>query len=107
MKMEATNEKRKSTTLSGILLVLCGIGLVALIAFIIVTPGVLESLATLAIVVVAAIVLIALVIFFLMAVLAIPLYMYKGEKYQVDTAYELDEVKSVKETSSDDKDGKN
>jgi membrane protein YdbS with pleckstrin-like domain len=105
--MEATNEKRKSTTLSGILLVLCGIGLVALIAFIIMTPGVLESLATLAIVIVVAIVLIALVIFFLMAVLAIPLYMYKGEKYQVDKAYGLDEVKSVKETDSDDKDDKN
>lgn len=105
--MEANNEMRKSTTLSGILLILCAVGLVALIAYVIMTPDVLNSLINVAIVVVAAIVLIALAIFFLMAVLAIPMYMYKGEKYQTDTAYGLDDVKSVKEASSDDKDDEN
>ncbi|NLN72223.1 MAG: hypothetical protein GX137_05500 [Thermoplasmatales archaeon] len=105
--MEATNEKRISTTLSGILLVLCAAILVALVVYVIMTPDVLESLVKVAIVIVVAIVLIILVIFLLMAVLAIPVYMFKGEKYQTDTAYGLDEVKSVKETSSDDKDDKN
>lgn len=104
--MEERNEKKKSTALSGALLILCGIALAALIAFIVLTPGVMTTLLNAAIIILIAIVLIALVIFFLMAVLAIPMYMYKGEKYQDNVSYDLDDVKPVKETDSKEEDKK-
>jgi len=50
--------------------------------------------------VIAAIVVIALAV---MMILAVPFYFLKGEQYQEGGSYDLDDVKSVKESSSKDK----
>ena len=51
-------------------------------------------------IVIAAIVVIALAV---MMILAVPFYFLKGEQYQEGGSYDLDDVKSVKESSSKDK----
>ena len=48
-----------------------------------------------------AIAAIAAIIFVCMVVLAVPMYVAKGEEYQTGISYDLDDVKPVKETSSD------
>ena len=38
-----------------------------------------------------------------MVILAVPMYVAKGEEYQTDISYSIDDVESVKETSSEEK----
>lgn len=91
------------------MLVLLGIGVIALIALIVyalMTPGVLESVLNIALIVVIAIVAVIIIIYAVMAILAIPMYAYKGESYQKDVSYDLDDVKSIKEKNSEDAENK-
>ena len=101
----ATNMKREKTWPSAMMLVLLGIGIIVLIAMIIYAltiPGVFESVLTAALIIVVAVAAAIIIIYALMAILAIPMYAYKGESYQNDISYDLKDVKSVKEKNSED-----
>ncbi len=100
-----TNMERKKTWPSALMLVLLGVGvilLIALIVYALMIPGVLESILNIAVIVVIAIVAIIIIIYAVMVILAIPMYAYKGESYQKDVSYDLNDVKSVKEKNSED-----
>ena len=103
---EADNIKKAGTGKSGLGLLLIGIGVVALIAlaaWALTNPDVLQATATLLLIILGAIVVIALIIVGAMFLLAIPFYVKKGEGYQENVDYNLDDVKSVRESSSEDK----
>ncbi len=102
---EAAGLKKKSTTKSGLGLILLVVGVViaiALIAYALMMPGVLESVATAAIIIIGAIVAIAIIAYAIMLIIAVPMYMAKGEQVQEGVEYGLDSVKSVENSSSDD-----
>ena len=103
---EASNMKKAGTGKSGLGLLLIGIGVIALIALVVwalTNPDILAATLTLILFIVVAIIVIALIIAGLMFVLAIPMYVKKGEQYQEGVDYSIDDVKPVKESSSEDK----
>ncbi len=103
---DATNLKKAGTGKSGLGLVLLGvgvIGVIALLIWVLMNPDVLAATLTLILVIVGAIIVIALIIAGLMFILAIPMYVKKGEQYQEGVDYNIDDVKPVKESSSEDK----
>ncbi len=103
---EASNMKKIGTGKSGLGLVLLAVGVIALIALVVwalTNPDILEAAVTLVIFIVAAIIVIALIIAGVMFIIAIPMYVKKGEQYQEGVDYSIDDVKPVKESSSEDK----
>lgn len=103
MEQQPSNLKRTSTTKSGILIVIGIVLLVALGAYILMTPGILDSLLTIAIVVGIVIIASVMIIYAAIAIMAIPMYMHKGEQYQDGISYSMDNVKTVENSSSKDK----
>ena len=104
--MEASNLKRRSVT-KGLPFLLLGIlAIIAIAVYIILNPEILKDLLYLAIIVIIALFAIVVILFAVMMILAIPFYFLKGEQYQDGTSYDLKDVKSVKESSSEDKDKK-
>jgi len=103
MEQQPSNLKRTSTTKSGILIVIGIVLLVALGAYILMTPGVLDSLLTIAIVVGIVIIASVMIIYAAIAIMAIPMYMHKGEQYQDGISYGMDNVKTVENSSSEDR----
>ena len=95
--------KVAGTGKSALMMVLIVVIIAAAIAALFLIPGALESVLIVLAVIAIAIVAIAAVIFICMVVLAVPMYVAKGEEYQTNISYDLDDVKSVKETSSEDK----
>ncbi len=95
--------KKKDTKISGLALLLIGIGVLAavliIVALFIAVPELMQSVIWAILIIVGVIALIFLVIWILMVVLAIPFYMAKGETYQTDIDYDIKDVKPVKETS--------
>jgi hypothetical protein len=103
--MEADNVRRKGTGKTGLALIAIAIGIIALIGlavYALMIPGVLESVATIVAIVVAAIVVIGIIIYGVILLAAIPVYMAKGEKTQTTGNYNLEDVKPVENSSSDD-----
>lgn len=103
MEQQPSNPKRTSTTKSGILIVIGIVLLVALGAYILMTPGILDSLLTIAIVVGIVIIASVMIIYAAIAIMAIPMYMHKGEQYQDGISYGMDSVKTVENSSSEDR----
>lgn len=103
MEQQPANLKRTSTTKSGILIVIGIVLLVALGAYILMTPGILDSLLTIAIVVGIVIIASVMIIYAAIAIMAIPMYMHKGEQYQDGISYGMDSVKTVENSSSEDR----
>lgn len=101
MEQQPSNLKRTSTTKSGILIVIGIVLLVALGAYILMTPGILDSLLTIAIVVGIVIIASVMIIYAAIAIMAIPMYMHKGEQYQDGISYGMDNVKTVENSSSE------
>jgi len=95
--------KVAGTGKSALMMVLIVAIIAAAIAALFLIPGVLGSLLIILAVIGIAILAIAAVIFIFMVLLAVPMYAAKGEMYQTDIDYNLDDVKSVKETSSEEK----
>ena len=95
--------KVAGTGKSALMMVLVVAIIAAAIAALSLIPGALESLVIVIAVIAIAIVAIAAVIFLCMVVLAVPMYVAKGEEYQTDISYSIDDVESVKETSSEEK----
>jgi len=77
--------------------------IIAAIAYILIQPGVLESLASILVIAIIVIVAAIVIVYLAMMIMAIPLYAIKGEQYQEGVDYSLKDVKPVKESSSDDK----
>ncbi|NLL94806.1 MAG: hypothetical protein GX224_03500 [Thermoplasmatales archaeon] len=104
-----TQTERKGTGSSALLMVLAGIAIVALVGLIVYAAlnidNLLENLVLIGLVVLAAIIIIVVVVYLLMIILAIPYYAAKGESYQTNVDYDLDDVESVKERGGGD-DGK-
>ena len=95
--------KVAGTGKSALMMVLVVAIIAAAIAALFLIPGALESLVIVIAVIAIAIVAIVAVIFLCMVVLAVPMYVAKGEEYQTDVSYSIDDVESVKETSSEEK----
>lgn len=98
--MEASNMKRNSTTKGAIVLLIGVIIAIVAAAYVVMNPEILEDILYIALIVLAVIVAIALIVFAVMMIMAVPMYAYKGESYQ-DSSYDLDDVESVKESSSE------
>lgn len=97
-KPQVDNARKAKTGKSAVGLVVIAIMIVIIIAaitYVLMQPGVLESV--ISIVTIVAVVAVALVIigYVAMAIMAIPMYAYKGEQYQEGVDYNLDDVKSV------------
>ena len=93
--------ERKGTGKSAI-----GIGLIVAIIVIaavglFLNPWILKDLAILLIYIVVVVIVVAVVFYLAVAVLAVPFYAAKGEMYQTQASYDLDDVKAVKEKNSD------
>lgn len=97
-------ETKRRSTLKGAVLLAAGIIILAAVAFYLYknpnTFGEMLNLAMATVVVLGAVVLI---FFAAMALMAVPMYAYKGEQYQEGVDYEMNDIKSVGETSSDKK----
>lgn len=105
--MDPNSIKRESTTRSGLFLLLLVVAIVAVIgivAWVFVTyPDILENLVYAILIIIGAIIVIGIIIWLLMMILAIPFYIKKGETYQDDVSYDMDDIKSIKETDSEDR----
>jgi formate/nitrite transporter FocA (FNT family) len=103
---EATNMKKAGTGKSALGLVMLAIGVIIMIAlaiWVLMNPAVLAATLTLILFIVGAIIVIGLIILGIMFILAIPMYAAKGEQYQDGVDYSINDVKPVKESSSEDK----
>ncbi len=94
---------RAGTGKSALMMLLVVVVIAAAIAALLLIPGALESIVWILVIIGIAIVAIAAIIFICMVVLAVPMYVAKGEEYQTDVSYSIDDVESVKETSSEEK----
>ena len=105
--MDPYSVKKESTGKSGLVLALIGIVIVAVIgitAWILYSnPDILENVLYVILVIIAAIVIAVIAVWIITAVLAVPYYIAKGESYQDDASYNLDDVSSAGEVRSDDK----
>ena len=95
--------KVAGTGKSALMMLLVGVIIGAAIAALFLIPGALESVIWVLVIIGIAIAAVAAVIFVFMVILAVPMYVAKGEEYQTDISYSIDDVESVKETSSDEK----
>ena len=95
--------KRESTGKSALMMVLVVAIVAAAIAALFLIPGVLESVIWVLVIIGIAIVAVVAVVFVFMVILAVPMYVAKGEEYQTDISYSIDDIESVKETSSEEK----
>ncbi len=83
------------------ILILIAAGAVAWIFY--TNPEILKDVVMVILIIIAAIVIVVIVIWALALLLAIPIYVKKGATYQTDMKYDIDDVKSVKESSGSDK----
>ncbi|MDO5838056.1 MAG: hypothetical protein Q4P10_04700 [Methanomassiliicoccales archaeon] len=105
--MDPNSIRTEKTTRSGLFLMLLVIAIVAVVGVVawvfMAYPDVVENLIYAALIILGAIVVIAVVIWLFTLVMAVPYYMKKGESYQDDVSYDMDDIKPVKEVRSDDK----
>ena len=95
--------KVAGTGKSALMMVLVIAIVAAAIAALFLIPGALESFVWILVIIAIAIAAVIAVIFIFMVILAVPMYVAKGEEYQTDISYSIDDVQSVKETSSEEK----
>ncbi len=105
--MDPYSVRKESTGKSGLALALIGIVIIAVIgitAWILYSnPDILENVLYVILVIIAAIVIVIIAVWIITAVLAVPYYIAKGESYQDDASYNLDDVSSAGEVRSDGK----
>ena len=95
--------KVAGTGRSALMMLLVVAVIAAAIAALFLIPGAIDSVVWILAIIGIAIVAVAAVIFVFMVILAVPMYVAKGEEYQTDISYSVDDVGSVKETSSEEK----
>ncbi len=105
--MDPYSVKKESTGKSGLAILLIAVVIIAVVgitAWILYSnPDILKNVLYVILIIIAAIVIIAVAIWIITALLAIPYYIAKGESYQDDASYNLDDVSSAGEVRSDDK----
>ncbi|MDR3282966.1 MAG: hypothetical protein LBS92_05085 [Candidatus Methanoplasma sp.] len=92
--------KRRSTAASAAGILFLALLIAALAVTVVMNASILESLVATAIVLVVAAAAAIGIVLLAVAVLALPYYAAKGEQYQTDADYDLDDVKPVKEKDS-------
>jgi len=97
------NTGRNSTLGSALAILVLALIIIAVIAYIVMNPDILKSLAYLVIAVIAIIIVIVVIVYLAAAFLALPYYAAKGETYQTGKAYDLDDIEPVKEKDSREK----
>ncbi len=98
MSQEATNGRKAKTGGEALKLACLGAVIVvaiALAAWALMQPGVMESLLHVAVILAVAIVIVAIAAYAVYAIMAIPMYVMKGEQYQEGVDYNLDDVEPV------------
>ena len=85
------------------MLVIAVVGIIGLIAWALTNPDILAATINVIIIIVVAIVILILIVTGIMLIMAVPIYIKKGEQYQEGVDYSIDDVKPVKESSSEDK----
>ena len=93
--MDPTQERRESTALSGVILLLIVAAIIGIGVYLWMNPDILENIAIAILIVVLVIALIAAGIFVVGMILAVPMYMAKGTTVQTDMSYSIDDVKEV------------
>ncbi len=105
--MDPYSVKKESTGKSGLVLLLITAVIVAVVgitAWIIASnPDILKNVLYVVLIIIAAVVVVIAAIWIITAVLAVPYYIAKGETYQDDASYNLDDVSSAGEVRSDGK----
>lgn len=105
--VDATNLKKAGTGRSAlglIGLVVLIVAVIAVAAWALMQPGVLENVLIVVGLVLLAIVIIAIAVYAVIALSAIPLYAMKGEQYQENVDYSIEDIDPVEGKSLDDKD---
>ncbi|MDR0508585.1 MAG: hypothetical protein LBG63_01985 [Candidatus Methanoplasma sp.] len=100
----AGRTQKNSTLGSAIAILLLAAAIALICVYVALNPSIIEDLAHLALIVAAVIVAAAIIVYIAAAVLALPYYAAKGEGYQTDASYDLDDVEPVKEKDSQNKD---
>ena len=93
--MDPSQVERKSTVLSGIILLVLFVLIIVASVALFMNPDLLENIAYVIMMVVLVIAAIAVIILVFAGVLAIPMYMKKGTEVQTNMSYSLDDVKEV------------
>ncbi|MDR1955186.1 MAG: hypothetical protein LBP82_04475 [Candidatus Methanoplasma sp.] len=97
----AGNTGRNSTLGPALMLVLLVAAIAAIAVYVALNPWILENILYIVFIAALAFVVIVGVIYAAMVILAVPYYAAKGESYQTDASYDLDDVKPVKEKDSE------
>lgn len=94
---------RKSTIGSALAILVLVVLIIGIVAYLFVNPDVVGNILALALAILVIVVIAIIVFALVMALLAVPYYAAKGEEFQTDASYDLDDVKSVKEADSEHK----
>ncbi len=93
--MDPNATKTNSTVKSAIGLLVIVLAIIAVIVFFAMNPALLSNILYVILAIVGVIIVIAIVIAVIMAISAVPIYAKKGETYQTDMSYNVDDVKAV------------
>ncbi|MCL1984615.1 MAG: hypothetical protein FWG58_04370 [Methanomassiliicoccaceae archaeon] len=97
--MEADNLKRRSVAKGAPILILGILIMAAAAVYVFLNPDILDSISHIVMIIATVIASVALIVVAVMIILAVPFYVFKGEKYQDGRSYDLKDVKPVRETS--------
>ncbi|MBR2255234.1 MAG: hypothetical protein IJ856_05425 [Candidatus Methanomethylophilaceae archaeon] len=97
----AEKESGAKTALGIGLIAIAVIAILAVVVWVILQPGVLESIATIAVLAVIVLLAIGVIIFVVTTILAVPYYIIKKQDPQSGN-YEIDDIQSVNGSASDD-----
>ena len=100
--MDPYKTEKRSTTGSALGILLIVLAVIACVVVLVMYPNILENILVAALVVVGAILVIAVGVALFAGLLAVPMYAKKGEVYQTDMSYSVDDVQEVKGTDEED-----
>ena len=95
--MDPSKTQKNSTVLSAFGFVGVVAVIIAAIAAIFLIPGALENLIIVCAIIIMALAVICVIIAIATGLIALPMYAHKGEEYQTDMSYSIDDVHSVSE----------
>ena len=104
---EARNLKKAGTGKSalGLLAIAAAMIVIGIVAYYALSQsGVLDSLVNVLAIAAVVVIAVVVIVYVVMAVIALPMYVHKGETYQENVDYSLDDIESVGEKT--DKDGR-
>ena len=93
--MDPNQVERKSTAVSGLILILLLALIIAAAVALFMNPDLLENVAYVILMIFLVIAAIVVIILVFAGILVIPMYMAKGTEVQTNMSYDLDDVKEV------------